>query len=585
MNIRSILTGSFFLLAAATAVHADKYVRFNQVGYDPASAKRIVIIATEDCSGLPWSVKDASGSVVASGTIGKSLCGKGVYTAFPYNYEFHFDNVKNEGSYTVDIKSIAPFSINVKKDPFKSAIQSTLHWLRVTRSGSYDAIDHGVSHLGDTASKVMRRSCDTDTNCNKVWYVDTIHPKTLNVVGGWYDAGDYIKFTLTASFTAYMILRSYEAYPEIFEKHNSRTEYVDVLDEAKWGLDWLMKTMPDNDTNEFVIEVASEEDHNIGDRLPEYDTTIQGRYRPALSALSQPQMGLTAAALALGADVFGKLGKNDIAAKYKAKAELIYRRAISKDALKVPAYLDAETNPFYQDLKPEDDLELAATELYRVTGEKHYLDDARHFASIAKTCGNISWADMNQFAHLRLYEIDSSAVKAYVGEDISDYIEHSKQSGNIWSQPVDFDWACLYNMMNVASTSIMYEKETGNHRTHEMVQNIVDYLFGTNSWGESFVALKGVHSIEHPNSLIYRLQCDKFPEGAIAEGPSDIKSHTEEDAWFGFDPACEPTAPFNTGSGIFYDQVDDYVCMETCGYGVAEGLFLLTLMCKTESAK
>ena len=583
MNNRSKLLCAVLLLTTVFSVHADKYVRYNLVGYDPSTAKRVVIMATEDCSGLPWSLKDASGAIAASGTVGKSVCGKGPYTPFVYNHEIHFDEVKTEGKYTVEIKSIAPFPVTIKKEPFKAAINSTLHWLRMTRSGTDDAIDHGMSHLCDTAAAITRRECNNDTDCNKNWAIDTVHPKTFNMVGGWYDAGDYIKFSLTAAFTAYQLLRAYEVNPGIFEKVNSKTEYVDVIDEAKWGLDWLMKTMPDNDTNEFIIEVASEKDHEIGDRLPEFDTTIEGRNRPAFSALSKPQMALTAAALALGAETFAKLGKKDIADKYRAKAELIYRRANSKDALSVSAYLAAEDNPFYEDLKPEDDLELAATELYRLTGEKPYLDQAKHFASIAKSSDDISWEQVNQFAHLRLYETDSSSVKGYINEEVDTYLKHAK--GNVWSQPVDYQWASIYNMINVASASILYQNETGNHRAHEMSQNIVDYILGNNNWGVSFVALKGVRSIEHPNSQIYMLQCTKFPEGAIAEGPADVPSHNGESAWFGFDPECQPTHPFNTEAGVFYDQVQDAVCMETCGYGVAEGLFLLALVSKAEEAK
>ncbi|GAF91483.1 unnamed protein product, partial [marine sediment metagenome] len=273
-----------------TFSHAKGYARYNLAGYFPNTIKRIVIMSDDDCAGKKWEIKDKSGKSVLSGTVEKSLIGKGDHTPMDFNHEIDFSSLTTVGTFTFKIEGIKAFKIKIKKNPYKSIIQSNLRWLRVTRSGSKDCLDHKPAHFGDTASYIYRRKGKENTD---EWEEDP-NGKKVNMLGGWYDGFVYTKFTLTTALTTYSLLRAYEINPSVFGKKYSKTDLIDILDEAKWGLDYLLKTMPDD--NEFIIQMGGFADNERGTLLPHEDPR-DGK-RECYSIFSPNQMGNAAAALA-----------------------------------------------------------------------------------------------------------------------------------------------------------------------------------------------------------------------------------------------------------------------------------------------
>lgn len=547
------------------------YLRYNYVGYNPAREKKVVVMSERKIDNQKWIVRDDKSGTVLDGTVGESLCGKGDHAPLPFNYTIDISNLSMEGVYYIETNGAEKAKIIIKKNPYTWLVEKPLRWFRVARSGSADCLDHKPGHFGDTSCVVYHRK----GTMNSDWSIKT--DKKVNGFGGWYDAGDYLKFSLTIAYSDYFLLRAYEMAPEIFTKKYSTTEYVDVLDEAKWGLDFLMKCMPD--TNEFIIEVGDNEDHNQGCRLPA-DDTLDGK-RPVLSALSPTQMGYAAAALALGSATFGKLGKTALAKQYLDMAELIFRRATSKDAV-APAWLaiPEEGESFYDDDSKNDNLELGAAELYRATKDPKYLEAGKKYADLARTAGWRAWESVNIPAHLRMLEY-YPIVKNDIRLDMEDFRSYSQRPGNLWGVPLKYVWAGLYCYIGVGSGALEYKLASHDARYERMGANMVDYLMGVNNWGVFFIGAKEIpHTIRHPYSQIYSLQSRLFPEGAISEGPGDIKEFEKEFPMFGFDQTVEPTYKFNTSKGVFFDNKKDYMCMETCINGVADGIYLLAIASK-----
>ena len=553
------------------------YVRYNFLGYTPSRQKRLVVMSERNLTGREWTFVDTeTGNVIQRGRFDNSISGQSAHMPLDFNYVIDFSGITETGTYSFVTEGLVePVIIPIAENPYSWLVKKPIRWLRVARCGYYDPIDRGVCHLGDSSCVLFhRRGFD-----NGSWH-DAGSGKTMDISGGWHDAGDYVKFSLTIGYATYFLLRSYDINPELFDtmRTYSKTDLNDLLDEAKWGLDWLMKTMCDKDTNEFVVQVANYEDHNVGYRLPQNDH-LDGR-RPILSALSPQQMGYTAASLALGANIFQNIpGQEKTAQKYREKAKLIFRRATSEDAVPMAAY-DDRVNTWYGDQTVNDNLQLAAAELYRLTGDAHYREESIKYQNLARTAGWRAWESVNMPAHLRVMEWYPVA-KNDLYADLDGFLANARRPGNIWGLPIKYVWAGLYSYIAIGANAFEFQLRTGERRYEELGRNMFDYLLGYNNWGICFVATKDPRlagrTITNPNSQIYGLQAHLFPEGAISEGPGDRASWEKFKIYFGFDPTVEPTYKFNTSEGVFFNNRKDFMCMETTIHGVSDGIFMIAV--------
>src|SRR5262249_31558058 len=107
----------------------------------------------------------------------------------------------------------------------------------------------------------------------------------IDARGGWHDAGDLLKYHMTSgNATAQMLLAhllSQRLVPEGW-KSADRVDALgdrgpngrpDLLDEARWGLEWMLKLHPAPD--QLYHQVADDRDH-VGFRLPQNENADYG---------------------------------------------------------------------------------------------------------------------------------------------------------------------------------------------------------------------------------------------------------------------------------------------------------------------
>jgi endoglucanase len=100
----------------------------------------------------------------------------------------------------------------------------------------------------------------------------------INAAGGWWDAGDYLKFVQTHSYTVALMLVGVRDFPNQMGAGSATSNFTA---EAKFGLDWLQE-MWDDSTQTFYYQVGigngnaqTVSDHDIW-RLPQADDTFGG---------------------------------------------------------------------------------------------------------------------------------------------------------------------------------------------------------------------------------------------------------------------------------------------------------------------
>ncbi|MCL1878862.1 MAG: glycoside hydrolase family 9 protein [Defluviitaleaceae bacterium] len=523
------------------------WLRISQAGYTPQREKTAVVLSETDITGSTWSLKK-DGKTILSAELSSPKRGDDFHVAQEFYYTIDFTEAKSPGVYTLELAKAEPQKIIIDENPYVLFANQAVGHLSRMRSGCATDITN-ASHPGDAAAIVYNVDGDWQ---NGAWK-EAVPRRTVDMHGGHYDAGDCIKFTLTEANMVWHLLRAYEENPAL-----------GVLDEAKYGLDYLAKTFPDDNT--FVIQVGDGRDHHVERPLPE--TEVLDGKRPALCALSRVHMGVTAATLALGAYVFADINP-DAAALYKSKATAIYDRARKSDT-QASAFERDRINDFYYDKTDTDNMALAAAELYRLTKKQNYLDDAKAYDT--PPGHSISWSVLNGCVNHRLAEQGDAEAKSRFLKEVSKY-----DCDNIWDLPGgEYTWGSLPIWIGMANSLFLARRLDGDSTMPTPFLGVLDYIFGRNNWGIAMIASEDLpYAVQDIYSWItFRL--GKLAVGALSEGPGKKEMHDSLGSHFKT-PENSPLEKFNTSEAVFYDNGDDFMLQESTIWGQGNLILMLAL--------
>ncbi len=218
----------------------------------------------------------------------------------------------------------------------------------------------------------------------------TLSGTPIDVRGGYHDASDHLRYTATTATSVYQMMFAYNRSPEVYgDWYDAAGEQgsngiPDILDEVRWGLEWLLKMNPDSGV--MYNQVADDRDHR-GFRLPNLDEADYGlgQHRPVYFVTGKPQglaafknrtegvastAGKFASVFAMGAKVFADSDPS-FAATMAARAADAFEFALTDPGATQTA---CNVSPyFYEEDNYVDDMELAAWELYSLTGDKDFL--------------------------------------------------------------------------------------------------------------------------------------------------------------------------------------------------------------------
>jgi len=506
-------------------------IRVNLQGYPADMPKRALILSKDALNNPTLILKDSNGKALKKYT---GQPADDAWAPFSHYYVADFSDVQTEGTYSFELSDH-----NLTSHPF--SIGAYPHWqedivdfIRTQRCGFNPHI-RAFCHQLDGLSFFGKRPDST----------------RIDATGGWHDAGDQLKYLITASNTTARLLMAYQMQPQHFQdRFDARglpggNKLPDVLDEARWGLEWILKLHPAPD--ELYHQVADDRDHR-GFKMPNEDNADYGwgpnNFRPVYFATGKPQglseyksqatgianlAGRSSATLALGYQVFRKFPEHEVFAEMCLKAaHELYIMGQQQEGYQQGNSFGAPYR--YEENTWADDMEWAAAHLYKITREKRFLKDARQYADII---GSWSWMERDTASHYEMYPFvnmghyalwqvgtarDKEKVIAYYEQNLQNIQERAGE--NPYGVGHLFIWCSNNLAAAVATQAMLYEEMTGSPKYRPLLQNHVDWLLGLNPWNSSMITEipEGADTPVDVHMPFWRLQ-KKSIKGSLVDGP------------------------------------------------------------------
>ena len=558
------------------------WIRINLLGYKPNNSKVAIWCSKEEKPLKTFQIVDAKTKKIAfTASAGKPF---GAYGPFTQTYRLNFSKFMKPGRYYLQAGDAKSPEFEIGNDVYKGTADFCLRYMRQQRTGF---------------NPFLKDSCHTHDGYvlygESAGIKDSTHQ---DVVGGWHDATDYLQYSTTSSNAVYHLLMAYRDSPNSFSDEkmanglDGKNGIPDILDEARWGLDWLLKMHPKDDW--LFNQIADDRDH-ISMRIPKQDSQYKKGYeRPVYFINGEPQqrgkfMNNTtgtsstaakfASAFALGAEIFKSIDK-PYSEKLKQKTVSAYRYAFKKPGVTqtvsvLSPYIYAEDNWV-------DDMELAAA-------NQKLLNEAISYAKQepitpwlgADTAKHYQWYPFINLGHYELAKLlkgkQRDSITGFYKQGIQAVWNKAKQ--NAFYRAIPFIW-CSNNLTTSFAIQCMWYKElTGDKQFEELEQANLDWIFGCNPWGTSMVYGLPVHGDTPVDPHSSFTHIGKYPiDGGLVDGPvytSIFKNLIglrlyKEDQY----------APFQSELAVYHDDYGDYSTNEPTMDGTASLVYLLSLQAK-----
>ncbi|HLE57704.1 MAG TPA: glycoside hydrolase family 9 protein [Rhodothermia bacterium] len=569
----------------AQAAPQRTFIRVNQLGYIPAAPKVAVACSLDSVAIKSFSVQDLSGRVVLGPRPAKS---SGSFGPCASTHRLDFSSLRSRGRYQIVAGGAVSPAVRIDMNAYAGAADTLLYYMRQQRSGFNPIIRDSV-HRRD--GLIVDHPARTG--------------EFIKVSGGWADASDYLQYVTTSANATFVMLMAYRdnshAFADKFAANGlpGSNGVADILDEARHGLDWLLRMYPGGE--DMFNQLGDDRDHSYWD-LPWTDSSDygwgRGKERPVYPCTGKPQglikaknrstgyastAGKYTAAFALGAVVFARHDPA-LAETLRQRARAAYRLGRIHEGV-------CQTAPggspyFYEEDDWRDDMELGAASLIDATGEMQFLADALVYARrepvtpwMGKdTARHYQWYPWHNNGHYESWRHGSAGERAQLaGFYRRGLAAVAGRANNGFRIGVPFIWCSNNLIASFATQAYLYRRMTGDNRFREYEIAAVDWLLGANPWGVSMIIglPQSGNYARDPHSVIakdLKLQLT----GGLVDGPVYRSIYQNLLGINLHDP--DEYAPFNTGFIVYHDDVGDYSTNEPIMDGTANLTYLFAAM-------
>ena len=499
---------------------------------------------------MDFDILDSDGKTVYSGTsepLGHDVdSDDGVHI-------INFTDFDEEGTYTIeteDGEESREFTIG-EPSVYSDMLYDSLNYFYQNRSGI--EIESRFITSGDASALARAAGHPSDmAEIEQTWGYSG-SSGTIDVTGGWYDAGDHGKYVVNGGFSLWLMQNQYEiakkfGFEDVYadgtmnipENNNS---YPDLLDEARWEMEWMFKMIVDSGDYAGMLYHKAHDEKWTALGIAPADDEMKRIVKPPTTAAT-----LNFAACAAQASRLWEGIDDDFSEQCIEAAVTAYEAAKKHPDMYAP--LDESVGGgAYGDDDVTDEFYWAACELYLTTGDESYhddMEDSDFYLEMPTELGGGESVDT-----VGSFDWGNTAALGTMSISISDTDESSDAADNIISASnyyIDIENEQGYGQPYAQSTLSYNDKDKGylwGSNSFVTDNSIVmayayllsddtmyldgaisglDYILGRNPMDYSYVTGYGTHSVTYPHHRYWAKQIDDAfplaPSGVMSGGPN-----------------------------------------------------------------
>lgn len=526
----------------------------NQLGYKPDASKIAVFrdITTE----TEFSVVNAgTDEVVYTG----SLYGERENTsADEINWYGDFSEVTEPGTYYISCGELdASYPFEIADDVYDGLLDDTVRMLYLQRCGC-EVADETFAHP----------ACHTE--------LATIlgTEETIDVTGGWHDAGDYGRYVVPAAKAVADLLLAYEANPTIHSDNigipESGNGVPDILDEARYEIEWMLKMQAGSGGVYHKVNCRG----NTGSVMPEKETSMQ-----YVSPVSTTATADFCAVMAMAAEYYAQIDSQFAATCLDAAKSAWAFLEANPDLIYVdPADL-GDDNGGYSDSRDGDERYWAACQLFRATGDTAYLDAIDAITGTYYKDG-LEWHMVGHYGNIALLTMEGidtnlpeyATAREMLFNWVNEYTKNIAATGYETAYTT-YVWGSNMSIANAGIVLAMAYELTGDEACITAAEKQLHYLLGRNPNGMCYVTGYGTVSPQNPHHRPSIAKEQAMPGMLVGGVNSDLA-----------DPAAQKNLADAPAAKCYIDDSGSYSTNEITIYWNSPLIYLLSLTEDAEAA-
>ncbi|WP_150125468.1 glycoside hydrolase family 9 protein [Sphingomonas sp. LM7] len=547
------------LLLAATALTlgaaAPQSVQVNQLGFEPGDAKLAIVQAGG--APLDWTLTDAAGKVVARGKT--TAYGKDPASGYEVQ-RIDFSNYRTPGDgYRLSVGGARSEPFPIRASIYRPLARDALAFFYHQRAGvPIEARFVGAKWARPAGHAREVAKCFAGKDERGIGWDGCGY--TLDVTGGWYDAGDHGKYVVNGGIAVWTLQNAYERKPSAYADNSLKmpeagNRHNDLLDEARYEIEFLLRMQIADGTRARVpvgppkpakpgkpvwesepadfaaIDAGGMAHQKVADRnwtklpMPPQDDPEERLLYPPTTAATLNLAATAAQCARLWRRLDDAFAKRCLAAAERAWAA-------AKRNPQVYATNSFTGSGGYGDGDVSDEFYWAAAELFATTGAAEYRTVAthsRHFTAELREPGWPSTASLGTItlatARTPLPKAETDRLRTAIVAAADRFLADAK--GNGYGIPYvasGYPWGSNSNLLNRAMLLGLAHDLTGDAKYRAGVVAAIDYVLGRNPMNISYVSGYGARAMQHPHHRFWAPSLDPKlpgpPRGVLSGGPN-----------------------------------------------------------------